>query len=562
VLVEPGTGRVRITDFGLARAADDASLTRSGTVAGTPLYMAPEQAKGEALDHRADLFSLGSVLYAVLTGRPPFRADTTLAVLKRVADDTPRPIREVIPEVPEWFCRVVEKLHAKNPSDRFQTAREVADVLADCEAQLAAHKELVDFSRIPGGRPRRRRRWLSGTAVVVLGVLLGVGARLTPPVLLYAAGNGRIAMTQVPGLYAIAVQHGEYGPWDRFALHDASGVDLPPGKYRIEAEINRGREVEGWEITTGRLTSVTVTWHGVEKPLIELKRGERVRVKPVLREYRPKPDPTPPPKSQPVLLKRFDPATDKPTLPWGDPKNVRPDDGGWRIENNTNRGNFRARLGILLDDLPTEGLIVFKAKVRVKANEKIGWGDLQLGDGGPKFHGYDWPEDLGRYDGDVTVWTEKEMRYPASVFHKKNPPSIPVYVGMHSNGVVWVKDAEVWHIPVDPRKAEVLKPLRDAVAATTGTLELTKKRYEAGTVSKIEVLRAEGDLVAARVAYSEAEGDAKAAAERLAELVRARQEERDLVALRVQTGVERAEVLNQADARLAEAKAKAAKTKP
>src|SRR5262245_43893051 len=118
----------KITDFGLARAADDASLTRSGVVAGTPMYMAPEQAKGESLDHRADLFSLGSVLYAMLTGRPPFRAENTPAVLKRVADDIPRPIREVIPEVPDWFCRIVDKLHAKNQDDRYQTAREVADV--------------------------------------------------------------------------------------------------------------------------------------------------------------------------------------------------------------------------------------------------------------------------------------------------------------------------------------------------------------------------------------------------------------------------------------------------
>ena len=87
------------------------------------MYMAPEQAKGETLDHRADLFSLGSVLYAMCTGRPPFRANGTLAVLKRVAEDTPRPIREIIPEVPEWLCDIIAKLHAKDPAERFQSAR-------------------------------------------------------------------------------------------------------------------------------------------------------------------------------------------------------------------------------------------------------------------------------------------------------------------------------------------------------------------------------------------------------------------------------------------------------
>src|SRR4029079_13108024 len=153
--------RAKITDFGLARAADDASLTRSGVLAGTPMYMAPAHAKGETLDHRADLFSLGSVMYAMLTGRPPFRAETTLAVLKRVAEDTPRPMREVIPEIPEWLCRVVEKLHAKDPAERFQTAREVAEVLADCEKQLQAHGALKDKSRIPAGKsvPARVRAW-------------------------------------------------------------------------------------------------------------------------------------------------------------------------------------------------------------------------------------------------------------------------------------------------------------------------------------------------------------------------------------------------------------------
>ena len=136
ILLEDGVEHVKITDFGLARAADDASLTQSGFIAGTPMYMAPEQAQGETLDQRADLFSLGSVLYAMCSGRPPFRAANTLAVLKRVAEDTPRPIREIIPEVPEWLCELIAKLHAKNPADRIPSAHEVADLLARRLAEL------------------------------------------------------------------------------------------------------------------------------------------------------------------------------------------------------------------------------------------------------------------------------------------------------------------------------------------------------------------------------------------------------------------------------------------
>ena len=137
ILLESGIEQnVKITDFGLARAADDASLSQSGVIAGTPLYMAPEQAKGEPPDPRADLFSLGSVLYTMASGRPPFRATTPLAVLKRVAEDTPRPIRQIIPEVPQWLCDLIARLHAKDPAHRFQSAAEVAALLEQHLAHL------------------------------------------------------------------------------------------------------------------------------------------------------------------------------------------------------------------------------------------------------------------------------------------------------------------------------------------------------------------------------------------------------------------------------------------
>ena len=89
ILLENGVERVKLTDFGLARAIDDASLTQSGVVAGTPQYMSPEQARGEAVDHRSDLFSLGSVLYFACAGHSPFRADSTPAVLGAFAMNAP-----------------------------------------------------------------------------------------------------------------------------------------------------------------------------------------------------------------------------------------------------------------------------------------------------------------------------------------------------------------------------------------------------------------------------------------------------------------------------------------
>jgi serine/threonine protein kinase len=180
ILLENGVERVKITDFGLARAADDASLTQSGTVAGTPAFMSPEQAEGKPVDHRSDLFSLGSVLYALCTGRPPFRADTSMAVLKRVCEDAPTPIRAANSEVPDWLVDAITKLHAKDPSARFQSAAEVAEVLGRRLAQVQ-HPSVVpipavinpaDESPTPIRRLRSRHRW--ATAAGVLAATLAV----------------------------------------------------------------------------------------------------------------------------------------------------------------------------------------------------------------------------------------------------------------------------------------------------------------------------------------------------------------------------------------------------
>jgi hypothetical protein len=189
ILLENGIERVKITDFGLARAVADASLTQSGVIAGTPHYMSPEQARGEVVDQRTDLFSLGSLLYAMCTGRPPFRADSSMAVLKRVCEEMPSAIRETNSEVADWLVAIVEKLLAKAPADRFQSAAEVAELLKDHLARLqrpsgvapvagnlaspagiVTGSEGVIFQRAP-----RRRRWALVGAALLLCFVGGLG---------------------------------------------------------------------------------------------------------------------------------------------------------------------------------------------------------------------------------------------------------------------------------------------------------------------------------------------------------------------------------------------------
>jgi serine/threonine-protein kinase len=136
ILLERNVERVLLTDFGLARAADDASLTQSGVIAGTPQYMSPEQARGEVVDARTDLFSLGTVLYTLLSGHSPFRAETAMGVLRRVCEDTPRPLMEANPNVPAWLDAFIAKLHSKRPADRFESASQVSDLLTRCLAHV------------------------------------------------------------------------------------------------------------------------------------------------------------------------------------------------------------------------------------------------------------------------------------------------------------------------------------------------------------------------------------------------------------------------------------------
>jgi serine/threonine protein kinase len=187
LLLENGVERVKITDFGLARAVDDASLTQSGVIAGTPQYMAPEQARGETIDARADLFSLGCVLYALATGRPPFRGGSSMAVLRRICDDRQRPIRELNPEIPDWLAAIIEKLLAKNPGDRFQSAKELSDLLAQCLAHVQQPSRVppplvvlpaptpVQLASPPASSAESQRRaWLltpRGIAVLVLAMV-------------------------------------------------------------------------------------------------------------------------------------------------------------------------------------------------------------------------------------------------------------------------------------------------------------------------------------------------------------------------------------------------------
>lgn len=146
-------GQATVMDFGLVRAGEGTGLTRSGLVVGTPEYMAPEQALGEAVDGRTDIYSLGVVIYRMLTGTVPFVRSSSMAMAYAHVHDPPPPLRQVRPDIPKPAETVVLKALAKRASERYQTA-----------GQLGADFAQVRGGKTPGGPPAVTAGLASATA--------------------------------------------------------------------------------------------------------------------------------------------------------------------------------------------------------------------------------------------------------------------------------------------------------------------------------------------------------------------------------------------------------------
>jgi serine/threonine protein kinase/Tol biopolymer transport system component len=174
-------GRVKVLDFGLAKAQLDVwnrdgtlalrSATEDGHIVGTPAYMSPEQAEGKKVDARSDIFSLGIVLYELLTGQWPFAGDSATARLSSILHDTPRPLSELKSGVPRRLARVVQRCLEKNPVDRYQSAIDLRHELQEIQGQ----DDSLDVAAISSSpSPLDWRRALPiGAALVIGGLVVG-----------------------------------------------------------------------------------------------------------------------------------------------------------------------------------------------------------------------------------------------------------------------------------------------------------------------------------------------------------------------------------------------------
>jgi serine/threonine protein kinase/tetratricopeptide (TPR) repeat protein len=163
--------RARLTDFGLARLKESSGLTERGSTVGTVGYMSPEQVQGLPTDTRSDVFSLGILLYELLTGRRPFAAEHAAAALYSIVHETPTPPREINPQIPPEVSAIVEKALAKEPDERYPDAGALEEDLRTVARTLEISR--ISSGRMPALRPRRRfsLAWgVLGGAIMLLGL--------------------------------------------------------------------------------------------------------------------------------------------------------------------------------------------------------------------------------------------------------------------------------------------------------------------------------------------------------------------------------------------------------
>jgi len=263
--LEGSRRRVKILDFGLARpasAGQDNPVTQAGTILGTPAYMAPEQARGDELDARADLFSLGCVLYRMLTGEPPFRGEGVMSILMSLASDTPPSPADLNAEVPPALSGLVMWLLAKDRTQRPASAQAVVEQLT---ALAVASEETVSIEPrpVPRARPQARRRRVLWVALALL-ILAPLAGWLAAVILRVETAKGTLIVEIQDDETEARIKNGKLiltGPDDevRYTLVPSErNKELAAGVYKIHVEGADGLALDTREFTLKKGGRVTV----------------------------------------------------------------------------------------------------------------------------------------------------------------------------------------------------------------------------------------------------------------------------------------------------------------
>lgn len=265
-------GGAKVADFGIARAASAETVTETSLILGTASYMSPEQVRGERVGPASDLYSLGVVLYEMLTGEPPYTADNPLATAMKHLEEPPRRPREVNPAVPESLDAITAKLLAKDPKDRYPSAAELAEDLRRVRDGLrplaegatarmprdTAHTRVAPVASGSGATASRaRRRNLLPLVAVLLGVILlgGLAWALSPG--LSRDPSGGATRVEVPDLSGLLRDEAR-------ARLEETGLRLGSQDEAASAEVNAGAVIEqipsaGSEAERGSAVDVVIS---------------------------------------------------------------------------------------------------------------------------------------------------------------------------------------------------------------------------------------------------------------------------------------------------------------
>jgi serine/threonine-protein kinase len=257
-----GGGHAKVTDFGIARSLDvQHGMTQTGTVLGTSDYIAPEQAQGQRVDEHTDVYSLGVVLYELLTSEVPFRGENFVAVAMRHINEPPPAIRDKRPDVPPRVEAAVQRAMAKDPADRFPTMDEFCRELEGCLGELRTGERTLPLPAQPGSRRRRRRLVWPILLVLVLGLAAaGVAAYFL------TRDDGRTSSppSSTGALHLRAV--GAYDPFGTGGEHDADApkaTDGDPETYWPTETYRSGLGKEGVGLVVDAGRPVTLRRLGI-----------------------------------------------------------------------------------------------------------------------------------------------------------------------------------------------------------------------------------------------------------------------------------------------------------